>query len=926
MTVRRHRRRAAAAAQARDGARRSTARVAEMFEPVGLRAELRHRYPHELSGGQRQRVGLARALIRRPKRAGRRRAGLGARRLGAGGDPQPAARPPARARLLLPLHHPRPRDGRVPLRPRRGDVPRRDRRAGADARSCSRDRSIRTRRRCCRRPSCPTPRCSGPRGASCSTATCRARSRRRRAAASAPAARSRARRRPPRRGGAGAARVGAGPPRRLPPRRRAVAAPGSSSCRRYRPPDELHHPPRAARHLRHGRVDALARLRGRHGGARAGRQRVRRGRRGRLHAAGRRAAPERSRRRPAGAASGRRGAASRSCSARRAPAPRAATIERYRDELGLELVPGTGPLAAVVPGSFGGWLALLRDYGTLALRRRARASRSATPRTGYPVLPQIAGAIRSVERLFRDEWTDVGRVYLPGRRTRRAAPQPQLAATYRRILDESRRRTRSRRRSTVVPRIRRGRVPPLPGAGVAGQFRRASPRAARGRRPARVARRPTRQPLAVDYHGLTVYKAGPWSQAPVFLQQLAPARGLRPHGDGPRERRVRAHRDRVREARVRRSRGVVRRPDSPTSRSTTCSRASTRTSAGRSSARRVARAAARLARRPRARGCRRRCIGAPVAPGVGEPTRGDTVHLDVVDRFGNMVSATPSGGWLWGAPVIPELGFCLGTRAQMFWLEEGLPNSLEPRQASADDALADTRRAGRRAVPRARHTGRRPAGPVDARTSSSPTSHFGTGPPGRDRRAGPPHRGVPELASIRARREPRHVAVEERAGTATVDGLRERGHDVEVSPTVVARPRQRRRARAGRHAEGGREPARHAGLRRRSLSAARSHRLGAVPHDDGTVELTVWAPNAATLAVHTADGAHPLERGDEGCLRPLPGRAGDEYLLAIDGEETYPDPCSRWQPYGVRGPSQVVDPGAFEWTDDGWQGSRSTSS
>ena len=54
------------------------------------------------------------------------------------------------------------------------------------------------------------------------------------------------------------------------------------------------------------------------------------------------------------------------------------------------------------------------------------------------------------------------------------------------------------------------------------------------------------------------------------------------------------------------------------------------------------------------------------------------MHLDVVDRLGNMVAATPSGGWFWGAPVIPELGFCLGTRAQMFWLEEGLPNSLEP--------------------------------------------------------------------------------------------------------------------------------------------------------------------------------------------------------------------------------------------------------
>src|SRR5215468_12612090 len=49
------------------------------------------------------------------------------------------------------------------------------------------------------------------------------------------------------------------------------------------------------------------------------------------------------------------------------PAPRAATIARYRDELGLSLVPGTGPLAAVVPGAFGGWLAMLREHGTMPL-------------------------------------------------------------------------------------------------------------------------------------------------------------------------------------------------------------------------------------------------------------------------------------------------------------------------------------------------------------------------------------------------------------------------------------------------------------------------------------------------------------------------------------------------------------------------------
>jgi gamma-glutamyltranspeptidase/glutathione hydrolase len=71
--------------------------------------------------------------------------------------------------------------------------------------------------------------------------------------------------------------------------------------------------------------------------------------------------------------------------------------------------------------------------------------------------------------------------------------------------------------------------------------------------------------------------------------------------------------------------------------------------------------------------------------GVGEPTvrasgetRGDTCHIDVVDQWGNMVSATPSGGWLQSSPTIPGLGFCLGSRLQMTWLEEGAPSTLEP--------------------------------------------------------------------------------------------------------------------------------------------------------------------------------------------------------------------------------------------------------
>ncbi|MCZ4508486.1 gamma-glutamyltransferase, partial [Streptomyces sp. ActVer] len=75
----------------------------------------------------------------------------------------------------------------------------------------------------------------------------------------------------------------------------------------------------------------------------------------------------------------------------------------------------------------------------------------------------------------------------------------------------------------------------------------------------------------------------------------------------------------------------------------------------------------------------------PTSPVPGEPdvsadgaTRGDTCHLDIVDRWGNMVAATPSGGWLQSNPVVPELGFPLGTRLQMAWLDEGLPNSLTP--------------------------------------------------------------------------------------------------------------------------------------------------------------------------------------------------------------------------------------------------------
>ena len=290
--------------------------------------------------------------------------------------------------------------------------------------------------------------------------------------------------------------------------------------------------------------------------------------------------------------------------------------------------------------------------------------------------------------------------------------------------------------------------------------------------------------------------------------------------------------------------------------------------------------------------------GAPVAPGVGEPTRGDTVHLDVVDRWGNMVAATPSGGWLWGAPVIPELGFCLGTRAQMFWLEEGLPNSLEP--------------------------GKRP------RTTLSPTlvarggdPYLALGTPGGDQQdqwtlhtfLAHVHFGLDLQAAIdapghhteafpssfypRATRE-RHVSIEERAGAETIDGLRARGHEVEVSaPWSLGRVSAVGRER-GRPVEGRREPARDAGLRRRPLgvpgwpwwkragcsasarSRATTARSRCASGRRASRRSTCTRRTARTRSSAAADGVY---RGS------FPGAAGDEYLLAVNGVETYPDPC-----------------------------------
>ncbi|MFC4497927.1 MULTISPECIES: gamma-glutamyltransferase family protein [Streptomyces] len=395
-------------------------------------------------------------------------------------------------------------------------------------------------------------------------------------------------------------------------------------------------------------------------------------------------------------------------------APAGATVAHYRG-LGLDLVPGTGPLAAAVPGAFDAWLLLLRDHGTKSLDDVLKYAVGYAEH-GHAPVENIGATVESVRRLFETEWTSSADLYLPGGRSPRPGEllrNPALAATWRRLLaetagagDREARIDAAREvwRSGFVAEalVRQAARPTLDSSGEhhTGTLTAADLAAWSATYEA---------PATYDWNGWTVCKAGPWSQGPAFLQQLAllppelPVYGsaeyvhllvegcklamadreawygdaapvpldellsgsynagrralvgdkasyeLRPGGPGGREPRLSAH------ARV-----VA--DDDPSGRGFDPLGTGEPTVAGPAG------------------------VGEPTVAGLsGEPvvgadgsTRGDTCHLDVVDRWGNMVAATPSGGWLQSNPVVPELGFPLGTRLQMTWLEEGLPNSLTP--------------------------------------------------------------------------------------------------------------------------------------------------------------------------------------------------------------------------------------------------------
>jgi len=339
-------------------------------------------------------------------------------------------------------------------------------------------------------------------------------------------------------------------------------------------------------------------------------------------------------------------------------APAAATIERFR-ELGHELIPGTGVLAACVPGAFGGWLLLLQEFGTWSLED-VLAFAIEYADNGFPV---VGGLHLSIERQadLLAGWPASRDLYLPVPEVGTQFRNPVLAATYRRIVEESAGGSRD-------AQIERARELFYEGF-VADEIHRFC--AAEGgllTHDDLAAWRATFEPVvSFEYGGTTVCKTGAWGAGPVALQQLALLDGFDVAGLSEAEfvhvvtecaKLAFADRD-----------ALYGDADVPLE--TLLSR---EYNDGR---RALIGADASSAHEP-GMGRLPTLVHAEAMAGAGEPTHGDTVHVDVVDRWGNMISATPSGGWLYGSPVIPALGWPLGTRAQMFWLEEGLPSSLRP--------------------------------------------------------------------------------------------------------------------------------------------------------------------------------------------------------------------------------------------------------
>ncbi len=374
--------------------------------------------------------------------------------------------------------------------------------------------------------------------------------------------------------------------------------------------------------------------------------------------------------------------------------PAAMSIQHF-EALGLKLVPGSGLLAATVPGSFGGWTTMLERWGTWELGEVLSYALHYAE-SGFPLLPGTSAAITAVADLFTQHWRPSAEVWLDGPAAPPAGARwtlTALARTYRRLLDEAGGSSREAR----IAAARRGFYSGFVAEAV-DRFNRTKWRDASGRDHAglltgqdlSVWEPEIEAPVIVGFADrYQVLKTGPWGQGPVMAQQLRQLEAA-----GVLEREVRSadwiHLV-VESAKLAFADREAWYGDPIVADVPLAALLSSEYGAQRAH---LIGERASFDLRPGSPAGRTPTMAAlpdplydDIADGTfgeptvdrGEGTRGDTCHVDVVDRWGNLVSATPSGGWLQSSPVIPELGFPLGTRAQMFYLQPGLANSLRPR-------------------------------------------------------------------------------------------------------------------------------------------------------------------------------------------------------------------------------------------------------
>jgi gamma-glutamyltranspeptidase/glutathione hydrolase len=368
-------------------------------------------------------------------------------------------------------------------------------------------------------------------------------------------------------------------------------------------------------------------------------------------------------------------------------APAAATIDRMR-ALGVDLIPPDGLLAATVPAALDAWCLLLARFGTRRLEDVLAPARDLAAR-GFPMYPFLRGVLRFVEPRFREHWPSSAAIYAPTREVGELQTNPPLAAFLDSLIRAERaasgsRETRIRAardhfyRGAAAERIERFLREPVAdasGGKHAGLLEASDLAGYEGA---------VEQPLSADYRGARVYKCGPWTQGPVFLQQLRLLQGfpLATLGAGSADalhlllesaKLAFADRDACY--------GDPRHVDVPLP---------LLLSAEYSAERRALidpRRASLELRPGRGRLPEGWPLvspsaeqGAPVEPQALAAARGrrDTTQCVAADAAGNLVSATPSGGWIPTSPVVPGLGFPVGTRAQMFALDPTHPNALAP--------------------------------------------------------------------------------------------------------------------------------------------------------------------------------------------------------------------------------------------------------